>query len=166
MLNRRQWLLRAPRPSAGHRAAAQDRGARRGGRWRAACAGLLTLGVVACGPSARVAPAAPAAPAPGSAASESPADGPAAPTAAGASTASAPPRAPDRIRMSYSATSFAFLSMFAAQDQGFYARNGLDAELVQAAATVSIAGMVNGDVDFSMSLGSFARAAAKGLPVR
>src|SRR5579884_2921600 len=46
------------------------------------------------------------------------------------------------------------------------ARQGLDAELVQAAATVSIAGMVNGDVDFSMSLGSLARAAAKGLPVR
>ena len=37
---------------------------------------------------------------------------------------------------------------------------------MQAAATVSIAGMVNGDLDYSMSLGSLARAAAKGLPVR
>src|SRR5437763_1974701 len=35
-----------------------------------------------------------------------------------------------------------------------------------APAPVSIAGMVNGDLDYSMSLGSLARAAAKGLPVR
>ncbi len=136
-------------------------GPSRPGPWRLA-AGLLALVTLACGPRAAPSPAAPPAPvASGAGAAQAPAAPAAAPVAA-----PAPPLAPDRIRVSYSATSFAFLSMFAAQDQGFYARQGLDAELVQAAATVSIAGMVNGDVDFSMSLGSLARAAAKGLPVR
>jgi NitT/TauT family transport system substrate-binding protein len=125
----------------------------------------VTLVGIACAPSASAPAAAPAAPAASGAAVGAASGGQSTPPAV-ATPANTTPPAPERIRMSYSATSFAFLSMFAAQDQGFYARQGLDVELLQAAATVSIAGMVNGDVDFSMSLGSLARAAAKGLPVR
>ena len=117
---------------------------------------LITLmGFAACSPAA--APALPVSSA-ASATSSAP------PTSAPPS-ASAPP-APDPVRIGYPATSTQFLSLFVAQDQGFYARYAIDAEIMLASAQVAITGLTTGDVDFTMSLGSAARAAAQGLPVR
>jgi ABC-type nitrate/sulfonate/bicarbonate transport system substrate-binding protein len=129
------------------------------GRALAGALGALALAAAACAPGA-----APASPAGRGAPAAAPAASPGvAPTPAPAATARP---VPDRIKMGFSSTSYTFLSMFIAQDEGFYARHGIEAELVQSTAQVGIAGMVNGDLDFSMSIGSFARAAARGLPIR
>ena len=74
--------------------------------------------------------------------------------------------APEHVRIGYPATSTSFLTIFVAQEQGFYARQAIDAELMLASAQVSITGLTTGDMEFTMSLGSAARAAAQGLPVR
>jgi len=76
------------------------------------------------------------------------------------------PPAPDQVRIGYPATSTQFLSLFVGQDQGFYASYGIAPEIMLASAQVAITGLTTGDMDFTMSLGSAARAAAQGLPVR
>ncbi|HEY7064984.1 MAG TPA: ABC transporter substrate-binding protein [Chloroflexota bacterium] len=132
----------------------------------------VLLAVLACGPGAGPPAAAPAArPAPAGAASPAPNS-----TLAGASaalpaaTSSAPwltaPPSPEHVRIAYPATATSFLTLYVAQDQGYYARYGIDAEVMMTAAAVAITGMTTGDMDFTMSLGSAARAAAQGLPVR
>jgi len=53
-----------------------------------------------------------------------------------------------------------------AKDRGFYAKQGLDADLVQVRPAVAIAALLSGDADYAEVLGSAIRAAAKGAPIR
>jgi NitT/TauT family transport system substrate-binding protein len=56
--------------------------------------------------------------------------------------------------------------MFVAKDQGFYAANGLDAELIRVNPVAGIAALLAGDVGYTKLLSSALRAAAKGAPIR
>lgn len=72
----------------------------------------------------------------------------------------------ERIRISYATNSLAFLAMFVAKDRGFYAKHGLEAELVQVRPGIAIAALLSGDADYAEVLGSAIRSAAKGAPIR
>jgi ABC-type nitrate/sulfonate/bicarbonate transport system substrate-binding protein len=74
--------------------------------------------------------------------------------------------AQEKIRITYANNSLSFLAAFLAKDRGFYAKNGLSAELVQARPAVNIAALVSGDADFAEVFGSAIRSAARGAPVR
>ena len=75
-------------------------------------------------------------------------------------------QAQDNVRITYANNSLAFLISFIAKDRGFYAKNGLNAELVQVRPSVAIAALISGDSDFAEVLGSAIRSAARGIPVR
>jgi NitT/TauT family transport system substrate-binding protein len=75
-------------------------------------------------------------------------------------------QAQERIRITYASNSLAFLAAFVAKDRGFYAKNGLNAELVQARPGIAIAALLSGDADYAEVLGSAIRSAAKGAPIR
>ncbi len=74
--------------------------------------------------------------------------------------------AAEKIRITYATNSLAFLVMFVAKDRGFYAQNGLEAELVQVRPAIAIAALLSGDADYAEVLGSAIRSAAKGAPLR
>jgi len=74
--------------------------------------------------------------------------------------------AQEKIRITYANNSLSFLAAFVARDRGFYAKNGLSAELVQARPAVNIAALVSGDADYAEVFGSAIRSAARGAPVR
>ncbi|HEX2386965.1 MAG TPA: ABC transporter substrate-binding protein [Candidatus Binatia bacterium] len=74
--------------------------------------------------------------------------------------------AQEKIRITYANNSLTFLAAFIAKDRGFYTRNGLDAELIQARPAVNIAALLSGDVDYVEVFGSAIRSAARGAPVR
>lgn len=75
-------------------------------------------------------------------------------------------QAQERIRITYASNSLAFLAAFVAKDRGFYAKNGLNAELVQVRPGIAIAALLSGDADYAEVLGSAIRSAAKGAPIR
>src|SRR3712207_8917855 len=54
------------------------------------------------------------------------------------------------FRSGYPALSTSFLSAFVAEDRRFYARHGLEVELMHASAQVAITGLTTGDMDFTM----------------
>src|SRR3989338_11289101 len=66
----------------------------------------------------------------------------------------------ERIRITYATNSLAFLAMFVAKDRSFYARHGLEAELVQVRPGIAIAALLSGDADYAEVLGSAIRSAA------
>jgi len=72
----------------------------------------------------------------------------------------------EKVRITYATNSLAFLPTFVAKDRGFYAKQGLDADLVQVRPAVAIAALLSGDADYAEVLGSAIRAAAKGAPIR
>ncbi|HEV8341975.1 MAG TPA: ABC transporter substrate-binding protein [Candidatus Binatia bacterium] len=72
----------------------------------------------------------------------------------------------DRIRITYASNSLAFLTAFVAKDRDFYAKNGLNVELVQVRPGVAIAALLSGDADYAEVLGSAIRSAARGAPIR
>ena len=74
--------------------------------------------------------------------------------------------AQEKIRVTYANNSLSFLAAFIAKDRGFYAKNGLSTELVQARPAVNIAALVSGDADYAEVFGSAIRSAARGAPVR
>lgn len=74
--------------------------------------------------------------------------------------------AQEKIRITYANNSLTFLAAFIAKDRGFYARNGLSAELIQARPAVNIAALLSSDVDYVEVFGSAIRSAARGAPIR
>ena len=72
----------------------------------------------------------------------------------------------EKVRIVYASNSLAFLVPFVAKDRGFYAKQGIDAELIQIKPGVAMAALISGDVDYAELIGSVIRSAAKGLPVR
>jgi NitT/TauT family transport system substrate-binding protein len=80
--------------------------------------------------------------------------------------AAGPAAAQEKIRITYANNSLSFLAAFIAKDRGFYVKNGLSAELVQARPAVNIAALVSGDGDYAEVFGSAIRSAARGAPLR
>ena len=74
--------------------------------------------------------------------------------------------ATEKVRIVYASNSLAFLVPFVAKDRGLYAKQGIDAELIQIKPGVAMGALISGDVDYAELIGSVIRSAAKGLPVR
>jgi len=72
----------------------------------------------------------------------------------------------ERVRIAYASRSTAFLTMYVAKDLGFYAREGLETELIQMAPNLAVVALSSGEVDYIELVGSTVRAAVKGLPMR
>jgi NitT/TauT family transport system substrate-binding protein len=118
---------------------------------------------LAVGLCAACATPAPSAPAPPSGAAPT-----ARPDLRGEPSAPAAPAAqpPDLIRIGYPSRSVTFLTMLLARDQGYYEQQGLNAELIQVRPSVGVTALLNGDVDYTESLGSNVRSALQGAPVK
>jgi NitT/TauT family transport system substrate-binding protein len=72
----------------------------------------------------------------------------------------------EKIRIAIATSSLAFLVPFVANDRGFYAKHGLETELIQVRPNVAMAALLSGDIDYVELIGSIIRSAAKGAPVR
>jgi len=72
----------------------------------------------------------------------------------------------EKVRIVYASRGLPFLSAFVAKEKGFYLKQGLDVDLVQAAPRIAITALATNQVDYSMNIGSTLRAAMRGLPVR
>jgi len=74
--------------------------------------------------------------------------------------------AADKIRIGYPGPAAQFIPLQLAQEKGFLKEEGLDAEFIRMSGTVSIAALVNGDIDYYATIDSGVRAALQGLPVK
>ena len=72
----------------------------------------------------------------------------------------------EKIKIVYASRGLPFFSAFVAKEMNFYAKQGLDVELVQVAPRIAITALATNQVDYSMNIGSTLRAAMRGLPVR
>jgi ABC-type nitrate/sulfonate/bicarbonate transport system substrate-binding protein len=75
--------------------------------------------------------------------------------------------AAEKIRISVSGDyNMIFLSAGVAQHRGFFKDERLDADIFLMGAAPSIAALTNGDIDYTLLIGTVIRAAIRGLPVR
>jgi ABC-type nitrate/sulfonate/bicarbonate transport system substrate-binding protein len=87
--------------------------------------------------------------------------------AAGASTAGASTPIPlEKVRIGYPSRSVTFLSMLLARDQGYFQQQGLEAELTQVKTNVGITALLNGELDYTESVGTNIRTALQGAPIK
>lgn len=75
-------------------------------------------------------------------------------------------QAPEKIKIVYASRSLPFFTSFVSKEMNFYAKQGLDVDLVQVAPRIAITALATNQVDYSMNIGSTLRAAMRGLPVR
>ncbi|SRR5579884_1387071 len=88
----------------------------------------------------------------------------AAPTADPAvSPASAVPR---QVKVAYPSASLSQMAFMYAEEQGIYARHGVEVESVVMTTAPAVAALVNGDVQYVYSGSTLLLSAARGLPVR
>jgi ABC-type nitrate/sulfonate/bicarbonate transport system substrate-binding protein len=80
--------------------------------------------------------------------------------------ASALAQSMEKIKIVYASRGLPFFSAFVAKEMNFYAKQGLEVELVQVAPRIAITALATNQVDYSMNIGSTLRAAMRGLPVR
>lgn len=71
-----------------------------------------------------------------------------------------------KINLAIPAPSVSFLPFQVAKEAGFFAQEGIDAELTIMTADKAVAAMISGDVDYTGAIGSTMRAAAQGMPVK
>ena len=71
-----------------------------------------------------------------------------------------------KINIAVSNPDMSFLSGGVAKFKGFFKEEGLDAELVQITANVSIAALASGNVDYNLILQSVVTANLRGLPIK
>ena len=74
--------------------------------------------------------------------------------------------AADKIRLAVSTIDVGYLSGGVAEKKKLFQSEGLDVEVIRMNAAVSVAAMMNGDVDYTMAFGSVIRSAIRGLPVK
>jgi ABC-type nitrate/sulfonate/bicarbonate transport system substrate-binding protein len=72
----------------------------------------------------------------------------------------------EKIKIVYASRSLPFFSAFVAKEMNFYAKQGLEVELIQVAPRIAITALATNQVDYSLNIGSTMRAAMRGLPVR
>ncbi len=71
-----------------------------------------------------------------------------------------------KIRIAIPAPSLSFLPIHVATRQGFYARRGLDVEMIQTAAGLAVPALLSGSVDYTTILSGPATASARGAPLK
>src|SRR5215470_3474611 len=69
-----------------------------------------------------------------------------------------------KITVAVSNPDMSFLSGGVAKYKGFFKEEGLDAELVQITANVSVAALANGNIDYNLILQSVVTGNIRGLP--
>jgi len=145
-------------------------------RFRACSRAALLLLAVACaapaappgptpGPSAPSA-GTPAAPVPPSAAAPSPPANPAGPGAPAPAAAQPTPLPRRTVLTAYPAVSLSAMSYMYAEDQGLFARYGVDAQSTGMVPQAALAALLNGEVQYLFYGSSLLLYAARGLPVR
>jgi ABC-type nitrate/sulfonate/bicarbonate transport system substrate-binding protein len=72
----------------------------------------------------------------------------------------------ERIRIATSSRSVTFFPVIAAQNHGFYARQGLELQLILMRPTVTTSALLTGDLDFSTTFNRDLGAALSGMPIR
>ena len=73
---------------------------------------------------------------------------------------------PAKVRISYSSRSNAMTPFYFAVQKGFFAAEGMDAELIQINPRLGATAVLNGDVDFTTTFGSTLRAIIGGFPLK
>jgi ABC-type nitrate/sulfonate/bicarbonate transport system substrate-binding protein len=58
------------------------------------------------------------------------------------------------------------MAPFVAQKKGFFKKEGIDVELIQALGNICIAGLISNSIDYTNTFGSVVRVAIKGAPIR
>jgi ABC-type nitrate/sulfonate/bicarbonate transport system substrate-binding protein len=71
-----------------------------------------------------------------------------------------------KITVAVSNPDMSFLSGGVAKYKGFFKEEGLDAELVQITANVSIAALASGNIDYNLILQSVVTGNLRGLPIK
>ena len=77
-----------------------------------------------------------------------------------------PPTRAERIRTAVPGLNLNYLSVFTAEERGFFRDEGLENETIVIGGPAGIAALVSGDVDYSGAGGSGLRAAVKGAPLK
>ena len=72
----------------------------------------------------------------------------------------------ENVRIAIASYSLAFLVPFVAKDRGFYAKHGIEAEIIQVRPNVAMAALLSGDIEYVELIGSIIRSAGRGAPVR
>jgi len=86
------------------------------------------------------------------------------PTPSSALAADAPLRT--KIRIATAAPSLSYFPIYAAVQKGFYARRGFDVEMIQMAASLTAAALLNRSVDYTIIPSTIATAAARGAAAK
>src|SRR5687768_13716714 len=76
------------------------------------------------------------------------------------------PAQAQKISIAVSNPDMSFLSGGVAKFKGFFKEEGLDAELVQISANVSIAALAGGNVDYNLILQSVVTGNLRGMPIK
>jgi len=72
----------------------------------------------------------------------------------------------ERVRLTVPAKSLTFVPYYFGKAQGFFAREGIDLEIIVMRPPLGITALVAGDLDYSAAGGLGIRAAMKGIPLR
>jgi ABC-type nitrate/sulfonate/bicarbonate transport system substrate-binding protein len=77
-----------------------------------------------------------------------------------------PVQAADKVRIGFSALIASYSSLPLGQQRGFLQEEGLQAEFIRMGATVGLATLVTGEIDYYTSIGAGVAAAIRGVPVK
>jgi len=72
----------------------------------------------------------------------------------------------ERVRLTVPAKSLTFLPYYFGKAQGFFAREGVDLEIIVMRPPLGVTALAAGDLDYSAAGGLSVRAAMKGVPIR
>ena len=74
--------------------------------------------------------------------------------------------AEDRVRISYASRSISAISLFIANDKGFFKEEGLEPQLILTRGTTAVAAAMTGDIEAIHIMGSAIRGIIQGLPLK
>src|SRR4029079_10447595 len=77
-----------------------------------------------------------------------------------------PARAADKITISYSSRSYAFLPAQVAVVKGFFRDENLDPVLIQMRSQVTVPALISGEVNYTLSFGNILAGAMQGMPFK
>jgi len=72
----------------------------------------------------------------------------------------------ERVRLTVPAKSLTFIPYYFGKSQGFFAREGIDLEIIVMRPPLGVTALAAGDLDYSAAGGLSVRAAMKGVPIR
>ena len=72
----------------------------------------------------------------------------------------------EKIKTAIPSASIHYLSLYVAEEKGFFKDEGLENEVIAIGGPAGIAALVNGGIDFSGAAGSGMRAAMAGAPIK